>query len=56
MCIIIDGKTASWETAKDWDNDGVADWYECVKIFLNMAGIGEETGRPSEIFHTSKRK
>ena len=27
------GKTASWDTAKDWDNDGVADWYECVKIF-----------------------
>lgn len=26
-------KTASWETAKDWDNDTVADWYECVKIF-----------------------
>ena len=33
ICLIIDGKTASWETAKDWDNDKVADWYECVKIF-----------------------
>ncbi|WP_267406661.1 MULTISPECIES: M15 family metallopeptidase [unclassified Chryseobacterium] len=33
MCLIIDGKTASWDTAKDWDNDGIADWYECVKIF-----------------------
>ncbi len=32
ICLIIDGK-ASWETAKDWDNDQVADWYECVKIF-----------------------
>ena len=25
ICLIIDGKTASWDTAKDWDNDGVAD-------------------------------
>ncbi len=33
ICMIIDNKTASWETAKDWDNDQVADWYECVKIF-----------------------
>lgn len=33
ICLIIDGKTASWDTAKDWDNDQVSDWYECVKIF-----------------------
>lgn len=33
ICLIIDNKTASWDTAKDWDNDRVADWYECVKIF-----------------------
>ncbi|MEA1848934.1 M15 family metallopeptidase [Chryseobacterium sp. MHB01] len=33
ICLIIDGKTASWETVKDWDNDQVSDWYECVKIF-----------------------
>lgn len=33
ICLIIDGKTASWDTAKDWDNNKVADWYECVKIF-----------------------
>ena len=33
ICLIIDGKTASWDNAKDWDNDQVADWYECVKIF-----------------------
>jgi len=32
ICLIVDGK-ASWDTAKDWDNDQVADWYECVKIF-----------------------
>lgn len=33
ICLMIDGKTASWDTARDWDNDQVADWYECVKIF-----------------------
>jgi peptidoglycan LD-endopeptidase CwlK len=33
ICLVIDGKTASWDTVKDWDNDQVADWYECVKIF-----------------------
>ena len=33
ICLIIDGKTASWDTAKDWDNDKIADWYEAVKIF-----------------------
>jgi peptidoglycan L-alanyl-D-glutamate endopeptidase CwlK len=33
IVLIIDGKTASWETHKDWDNDGIADWDECVKIF-----------------------
>lgn len=33
ICLIIDGKTASWDTAKDWDNDQVSDWQECVGIF-----------------------
>lgn len=33
ICMMIDGKTASWDTVKDWDHDKVADWYECVKIF-----------------------
>lgn len=33
ICLMIDGKTASWDTVKDWDNDQIADWYECVKIF-----------------------
>jgi len=32
ICLIVNGK-ASWDTAKDWDNDQIADWYECVKIF-----------------------
>lgn len=33
ICLVIDGKTAPWDTVKDWDNDQIADWYECVKIF-----------------------
>lgn len=33
ICLIVDGKTASWETNKDFDKDGVADWGECVRIF-----------------------
>lgn len=33
ICLIINNKVASWNTVKDWDNDTIADWYECVKIF-----------------------
>ncbi|GJN59778.1 M15 family metallopeptidase [Elizabethkingia anophelis] len=33
ICLIIDGKTASWDIAKDWDGDRIADWQECVRIF-----------------------
>jgi peptidoglycan L-alanyl-D-glutamate endopeptidase CwlK len=33
IVLIIDGKTASWDVKKDWDNDGIADWDECVKVF-----------------------
>ena len=45
ICLIIDGKTASWDTTKDWDNDQVADWYECVKIFAKHGWNGEATGK-----------
>lgn len=33
IVLIIDGKIASWDIKKDWDNDQVSDWIECVKIF-----------------------
>lgn len=33
ICLIIDGKTASFDTLKDWDNDTVSDWLECVMVF-----------------------
>jgi peptidoglycan L-alanyl-D-glutamate endopeptidase CwlK len=33
ICLIIDGKTASWDFKKDFDLDGIADWMEIVRIF-----------------------
>lgn len=33
IVLIIDGKTASWDTKKDWDADGIADWTEIVAVF-----------------------
>jgi peptidoglycan L-alanyl-D-glutamate endopeptidase CwlK len=33
IVLIIDKKTASWDTHKDWDNDKIADWDECVAVF-----------------------
>lgn len=33
--VLIDGKTASWDTAKDFDGDGIADWMEVINIFKN---------------------
>ena len=31
--VLIDGKSASWNTTKDYDGDGIADWMEVVNIF-----------------------
>lgn len=39
ICLIINNKEASWDTAKDWDNDKTADWFECVKIFAAYGWI-----------------
>lgn len=33
IVLIIDGKEASWDIKKDWDNDKISDWDECVKVF-----------------------
>lgn len=33
IVLIIDGKVASWDVKKDWDQDKQADWMECVSIF-----------------------
>jgi len=31
--LVIDGKTASWDSNKDWDGDRQADWMEVVTVF-----------------------
>lgn len=56
ICLIIDGKTASWDIAKDWDGDRIADWQECVKIFARYGWEWEVTGRLLRIIHILKRK
>ena len=33
ICLIIDGKEASWDAKADFDKDGVADWMEIVHVF-----------------------
>ena len=33
ICLIIDGKEASWDTKGDYDGDHVSDWQEIVRIF-----------------------
>lgn len=33
ICLIIDGKEASWDSIRDFDGDKIADWMEIVKIF-----------------------
>ena len=32
LVLIIEGKTASWDTLTDFDGDKVSDWMECVAI------------------------
>ena len=42
IVLIINGKEASWDTGKDFDADGKADWIEVVHIFKQFgweAGI-----------------
>lgn len=33
ILLILDGKTASWDTIKDFDKDGKSDWMEVINIF-----------------------
>lgn len=47
ICLIIEDKIASWDITKDWDNDHISDWHECVKIF---AKYGWEWGGNWEKF------
>ena len=33
ICLIINGKEASWDTITDFDHDSIADWMEVVRVF-----------------------
>lgn len=33
VLLLNDGKSASWDTVTDFDNDGLADWQEVVYVF-----------------------
>ena len=33
FCLLIDDKEISWDTVKDFDGDGAADWLEVARIF-----------------------
>jgi peptidoglycan L-alanyl-D-glutamate endopeptidase CwlK len=33
ILLILDGSSASWDTAKDFDKDGKSDWIEVINIF-----------------------
>ncbi len=33
ICLLVDGKSISWDTLKDYDGDGLADWMECARVF-----------------------
>lgn len=35
FALLIDGTQISWDTKKDFDSDGVADWTEVINIFQN---------------------
>lgn len=37
--VLISGKHASWDIVKDFDNDGISDWMEVVKIFKSEGWI-----------------
>lgn len=34
FCLLVDGKEIVWDTKKDFDADGTADWLEVVMVFL----------------------
>jgi peptidoglycan L-alanyl-D-glutamate endopeptidase CwlK len=42
FCLQVDGKDISWDSAKDWDGDHIADWMEVATIF---AALGFKWGK-----------
>jgi len=56
ICLLIDQKMVSWDTAKDWDNDKISDWFECVKIFIqNGWDWGGNWKKLKDLPHFEKR-
>lgn len=39
IVLIIDGKSASWDTKKDWDEDKVSEWMEVIEEFKSAGWI-----------------
>lgn len=56
IVLIIDGKSASWDTATDYDNDKISDWQEVVKLFENMDWEwgGKWVGKKRDLPHFQK--
>jgi peptidoglycan L-alanyl-D-glutamate endopeptidase CwlK len=56
ICFLVDGKTISWDTLKDHDGDGLADWMECAKVFENHGWQwgGRWTGGKTDMPHFQK--
>ena len=54
ICLLSpDGKMATWDTVKDFDNDGIADWMEVVAVFKKYgweAGIDWKTFKDAPHF------
>lgn len=39
FAFLVDGKVISWDIAKDWDGDKIADWLEVVQIFIKAGYV-----------------
>lgn len=54
ICLLSpDGKMATWDTVKDFDGDGIADWFEVVAVFKKYgweAGIDWKTFKDAPHF------
>lgn len=47
-------ESVSWDVAKDWDNDGIPDWLEVVKIFEKYGwdwGVRNSKGKRIDLPH-----
>ena len=58
ICLISkDGKMVSWDTKADFDNDGIADWQEVVKVFEKYGwqwGVFNKKGERIDYPHFQK--